>query len=722
MDDFRNALDTIPQSLEETYHQALTTIPEINRGRVRQILIWLTTSFRELRPYEVATVVDFPFFDDVLKLCTSVLVTIVDRDTFDTIKLAHLTVKEFLLVQAGCDEGLHWFRFTTQLAHRCIADQTLRLMFQYPGTFDREVFWKNAYKSTLVSNLSDGSSAWPRRPRNLRATEWAPEWGTEWATEEFVRTQGLRAYALDYWLIHARQNDATTDWGEVQANINSIFESDGNQYFRQWLAAQYPFRSMSDNALTNASLLGLKQSVVSFWQTARLEDQDRWLGDALKAAASMGHIHVIDWLIDQRDDVARFIDLPWVLECLRDNTRKTVRALFRKGPRTVLSADALISVLEHGAGVVVLAEMIDEDLISVLITDSLIRTLSQVPSYVMLLPALMGKLVPSQPISNYALVLVARASPLALRILLCQMQRAVYLQTHDWDWLAHGRQIQVLETLLSEGIYIPNTQLLNVLAALPYGSVDLRRLLSKGLLEQRPTAHNMYLIAKCFHLGILEMILEHKWVEDIVVEDFIQSVAFNCYLQPPQEECGHLSRGSPLVSRRNRTRLLRSDRTSRSRVLTRLVERLGSGFEFTESIVNLLVTEFNMQVLVRVWEEKDWFPEKLQAVLKAKLLSLPSSPQLKHAIQPRASMHSNNHRKFDAEDAEDALELPRGLMPDIFRSLKFSLLWRDRMDTVYVLPINTLGTRLATAPNKTRLRHRRPDLQSFPGSHQISSV
>lgn len=121
-------------------------------------------------------------------------------------------------------------------------------------------------------------------------------------------------------------------------------------------------------------------------------------------------------------------------------------------------------------------------------------------------------------------------------------------------------------------------------------------------------------------------------------------------------------------------------------------------------------------------EEKDWFSEKLRAVLKAKLTSLPSSSQFKHAVQPHASMHSNNHRKFDAEDAEDALELPRGLMPDIFRSLKFSLLWRDRMDTVYVLPINTLGTRLATAPNQTRLRHRRPNLQSFPDSYQISSV
>lgn len=118
----------------------------------------------------------------------------------------------------------------------------------------------------------------------------------------------------------------------------------------------------------------------------------------------------------------------------------------------------------------------------------------------------------------------------------------------------------------------------------------------------------MYLIAKCFHLGVLELILERKWVEDIVVEDFIRSVAFNCYLQPPREECDHLSRGSPLVSRRSRTRLLRSDRTSRSRVLTRLVERLGSGLEFTESIVNLLVTEFDMQVLVRAWKKKTGFP------------------------------------------------------------------------------------------------------------------
>jgi hypothetical protein len=38
-DDFRNALDTLPKSLEETYHRALETIPEVHQGRMRKDIL-----------------------------------------------------------------------------------------------------------------------------------------------------------------------------------------------------------------------------------------------------------------------------------------------------------------------------------------------------------------------------------------------------------------------------------------------------------------------------------------------------------------------------------------------------------------------------------------------------------------------------------------------------------------------------------------------------------
>lgn len=182
--DYRDALDTIPKTLEETYHQALDTIDVAHRQRVRQILIWLTTSHRELRSAEVAAVVAFPFVEDVLKICTSVLVTVIDGDTTETIKLAHFTVKEFLIICHVQDEIMHWYNFTVGLAHRCITEQAVDCLF---GTSD------------------------------------SPE------------TQMLIDYASEYWPEHARRNDGTADWAQVQLKVNTVLEAKSRQAFIAWL-------------------------------------------------------------------------------------------------------------------------------------------------------------------------------------------------------------------------------------------------------------------------------------------------------------------------------------------------------------------------------------------------------------------------------------------------------------------------------------------------------
>lgn len=93
------ALNTLRESLEATYREALESVSEKDRERVLHILAWLTSSFRELRSAEVAAVVAFLFADDVSKLCKSILITVIDEEAGDTIKLAHYPVKEFLILQ-----------------------------------------------------------------------------------------------------------------------------------------------------------------------------------------------------------------------------------------------------------------------------------------------------------------------------------------------------------------------------------------------------------------------------------------------------------------------------------------------------------------------------------------------------------------------------------------------------------------------------------------------
>jgi hypothetical protein len=128
-EDFRHALDTLPETLEDTYRQALEKVPEDDQTRVRKILVWLTSSCRELTCAEVATTVAFRFVEDVLRLCPSVLVTVSGENTQQTIKLAHFTVKEFLIIWDDQQQGLLWYKFTAKLAHKFIASQTLVWLF-----------------------------------------------------------------------------------------------------------------------------------------------------------------------------------------------------------------------------------------------------------------------------------------------------------------------------------------------------------------------------------------------------------------------------------------------------------------------------------------------------------------------------------------------------------------------------------------------------------------
>lgn len=128
------ALNSLPESLEAIYREALESVSSRDRERVLHILAWLTASFRELRSSEVAAVLAFPFTDDVLKLCKSILITVIDDDAGDTIKLAHYSVKEFLVLQNEQQKGTQWYKLTASLAHRYITTKLLDCLFDDPGS------------------------------------------------------------------------------------------------------------------------------------------------------------------------------------------------------------------------------------------------------------------------------------------------------------------------------------------------------------------------------------------------------------------------------------------------------------------------------------------------------------------------------------------------------------------------------------------------------------
>ncbi|KAE8423305.1 hypothetical protein BDV36DRAFT_307716 [Aspergillus pseudocaelatus] len=113
------SLETIPNTLEETYRRILQEIPEDEQEYARTILTWLSFSFEPLELETVAAVVDFPHPEDAVETCTTHLVTV--SPSTGTIKLAHFSVKEFLVVS----HPKHWYQLTTIGGHMDIANRAL---------------------------------------------------------------------------------------------------------------------------------------------------------------------------------------------------------------------------------------------------------------------------------------------------------------------------------------------------------------------------------------------------------------------------------------------------------------------------------------------------------------------------------------------------------------------------------------------------------------------
>ncbi|KNG82575.1 hypothetical protein ANOM_009752 [Aspergillus nomiae NRRL 13137] len=118
-DQITESLGTIPKTLEETYQQILQDIPEDEKEDARSILTWLSFSLVPLKLEAVAAVVGFPYPESVVETCTTYLVTFSPSN--GTIKLAHFSVKEFLVVS----DSKHWYQLTTIGGHMDIANRAL---------------------------------------------------------------------------------------------------------------------------------------------------------------------------------------------------------------------------------------------------------------------------------------------------------------------------------------------------------------------------------------------------------------------------------------------------------------------------------------------------------------------------------------------------------------------------------------------------------------------
>ncbi|KAG9756503.1 pfs domain-containing protein, partial [Aureobasidium melanogenum] len=560
-DDFRDALNTIPNTLEETYHQALETIPRNHQKHVRQVLIWLTSSFRELTSSEVAAAVSFPFVEDVLRICTSVLITVIDGDTRETIKLAHFTVKEFLIIREGCEEGLHWYRFTARLANRCIATQAIETVFEHV----------------------------PAESRNLLK------------------------YASQFWPAHARRNDVvpiSTASDELLSKINSLFETENLKSLLTWLLAQYPNEtarsqaSMSPQPLYFASLLGLKRSVAQLWHSCSQLDQYKgFYGNALNAAACMGHADVVMWLVGHIDNPPDYFDLSQIVRYLQVDVAQTLHALLRKGTKIVISADVLYSMKRNPIGQEILRICLEEDLATISITEELIKTATQDKPSREIVEVLVSNRARDFPATFWILHTIAKVSLSALQMLVGSGKNNIHLDAQDYLALAQEKSADITQKLLDLGVAIPvTTDLINALASSSSGSEILKLLLDTQTIQHPLTKSDVLTVAKGFNLETFVSLLRHDWEDNALTEELVLAIAFNCYLEPPfaAKIPARELRANGSVHRIYRPTLKQSTENDSSRALIALINKQDIKVDLTERIVAQVSDEFTRDVMLHL--------------------------------------------------------------------------------------------------------------------------
>ncbi|KAE8314660.1 hypothetical protein BDV41DRAFT_563510 [Aspergillus transmontanensis] len=274
-DQITESLETIPKTLEETYQRILQDIPEDEKEDARSILTWLSFSLEPLRPETVAAVVGFPHPEDVVETCTTYLVTVSPSN--GTLKLAHFSVKEFLVVS----DPIHRYQLTKDGGHMDIANRAL-------------------------DDLLDK---------------------TEVLTEKPVHDLPLLNYAVKYWRAHFSElTVSSAGFSDLEKRIYRLFE-ERIAYLNWRRVARDNFRLSSwdigDDAVEPPIYLACEmglQSVVERLLSQGANPCTEFYGrrprSTVEAAARNGHLTVVKLLLGNigvsteiASDIASSIDL-----------------------------------------------------------------------------------------------------------------------------------------------------------------------------------------------------------------------------------------------------------------------------------------------------------------------------------------------------------------------------------------------------------------------------
>jgi len=340
--EIRETLRNIPPTLEQTYERTLTRMPEKNQARVRTILLWLIYSVRPLSLPEVAAAAGLTFREDVLRICTSSLVStstgVIWIDSWnetgcDIVRLAHFSVQEYLcsgkIRNLDADRSFHMY---AKLGHFEIGMQCVKELLKLDQAL--------VHSSTTLDSDNEPDDEPDDEPDNQSVrslldqheptsemehsiaslsqnTDHSPVY---YDIDSFVQRvldhSPLLAYSILHWIEHAKFVQPADSETKALVNlINEFFYKEFSLYYATYLRCYdtYDPDHLDRDGLrkrispTNfASSHGLIDNVSErIHQEVSLDYEGSYYGHgtALAAASAGGHANIVQLLLNSGADI-----------------------------------------------------------------------------------------------------------------------------------------------------------------------------------------------------------------------------------------------------------------------------------------------------------------------------------------------------------------------------------------------------------------------------------
>jgi dephospho-CoA kinase len=292
---------------------------------------------------EIAAIASFQIAQGVLELCTSLLVTIIDDEVNQTIKLAHFSVKEYLILTTQLETSL-WYRFKNEQAQAVISEMAVTYLL------DPEELIQSGKKVIPQSLLEYSAQFWP-----------------EHAVKAFNSgdpniTLGLQAQ-IDL-LFNSNHSPRYIAWLE-------IYDPDEGRYYNKRQKISYP------QPLYYASMLGLEMTVKNLLKKGcRILMEEGSYGNACNAAAICGNFKTIECLGKYHKNIISIANLYWIAEFIRKNAKK-VFTLFLEAGMVITKGVMIAAAKNWESGKEVMMLLLEKQGADVVITEEVVTLVAK---------------------------------------------------------------------------------------------------------------------------------------------------------------------------------------------------------------------------------------------------------------------------------------------------------------------------------------------------------